>query len=171
MEEQKLNIFDYDDYRKFLHDYYRVQKKRNPSISYRYIARRVGFKSPGHFTQIIQGKINISIKLIDKFSEFIGFSEHETSFFRSLVLFNQAPTEEEKSGYYQKMAALKDITIVKTSETQNEYYSEIYYAAIRIAYSLSVQKRICRPGKTTHSAYNERAGKRGDFITKTPWID
>lgn len=50
------NILEYTDYRIYLRDFHAVEKARDPSISHRSIARQVGFRSSGFFSQILQGK-------------------------------------------------------------------------------------------------------------------
>ena len=57
-----MNLFAYSDYRLLLKDMYQERKRREPKFSYRYIALHAGFKSAGFFSQIIQGKSNISMR-------------------------------------------------------------------------------------------------------------
>jgi len=64
-------VFDYTDFRIFLSDFYEGEKSSNKNFSHRYIARRIGLKSRGHFSQILSGKTNISIGFIDWFTEFL----------------------------------------------------------------------------------------------------
>ena len=64
------SVFEYTDYRKCLKDYYEAKRAENKAVSHRFIAERVGFKSGGHFSQIISGKANISITFIEKFITF-----------------------------------------------------------------------------------------------------
>ena len=53
------SVFDYLDYRAFLAAWYQEQKSAGRGLGYRAIATRVGYSSPGFFTQILQGKTNI----------------------------------------------------------------------------------------------------------------
>ena len=54
------SIFDYTDYRKFLRDRFVETKAKEPTFTYRNLALRAGFKSAGFFTQVLQGKTNLS---------------------------------------------------------------------------------------------------------------
>ena len=103
----------------------------SPSFSYRFIAGSVGFKSAGHFTQILSGKVNISIKLIDRFSEFLRLSDTEAEYFRNLVLHNQATNETEREKYGKKLVILRQTRIRMVNSEQLAFYSRWYYSAIR----------------------------------------
>ncbi len=126
-----VNIFDYTNYRLFLKDYYTDKKKENTNFSYRYIANKVGFKSAGHFTQIIKGQANISSHLIAKFSKFMKLKKREVEFFELLVYFDQAVSQEEKAHYFERIVNFKEVTAKILTPDQYEFYTKWYYAVIR----------------------------------------
>jgi len=43
-------VFDYMDFRILLSDFYEGEKSSNKNFSHRYMARRIGLKSSGHFS-------------------------------------------------------------------------------------------------------------------------
>jgi uncharacterized protein (TIGR02147 family) len=124
------SIFSYTDYRKFLSDYYLERKAERKSFSYRFIAARVGFKSAGHFTQIITGKANISIVLIERFAEFLRLKKREAEYFQCLVLFNQARNHGDKKHYFDKMTSFREASVRVVDAGQYEFYDKWYYTAI-----------------------------------------
>jgi uncharacterized protein (TIGR02147 family) len=124
------SIFSYTDYRKFLSDFYLEKKTERKSFSYRFIASKVGFKSAGHFTQIITGKANISIVLIERFAEFLKLKKREAEYFQCLVLFNQAKNHEDKKRYFDKMTSFREATVRVVDAAQYEFYDKWYYTAI-----------------------------------------
>jgi uncharacterized protein (TIGR02147 family) len=124
------SIFDYSDFRKFLDDYYKSSKKEKSYFSYRYIASRVGFKSAGHFTQILNGQANLSQHLISRFIDFLKFSRREAEYFELLVNFNQAKTQDDKKRYFERMAKYKEIKMRILNPDEYEFYRKWYYAAI-----------------------------------------
>ncbi|MBD3392339.1 MAG: TIGR02147 family protein [Chitinivibrionales bacterium] len=124
-------VFEYNDYRRFLKDFYNEKKSENSHFSYRFMAGRVGFKSPGHFTQIIQGKANISIHLIERFAQFLKLNKKERSYFQELVLFNQARKHEDKKRHFERLISFRESSVRVLAEDQYEFYSEWYYTAIR----------------------------------------
>ena len=70
-----LNVFEYISYRQLLKDLYEAHKKKLSSFSYRYIGQKVGFKSAGFFSNILQGKRNISQNTIFRFAELFKFNK------------------------------------------------------------------------------------------------
>ncbi|MBD3243742.1 MAG: TIGR02147 family protein [Chitinivibrionales bacterium] len=124
------NVLDYVDYREFLKDYYEENKKRNPAFSYRYIASKVGFKSPGFFTQILNGATNISNRMIGRFVEFIGLKRREAEYFELLVNYNQASGQAEKKRYFERLSTLHGASARVLSPQQYEFYTTWYYSAI-----------------------------------------
>ncbi len=127
-----ISIFDYTDYRKFLKDFYTHRKSENSHFSYRYIARKVGFKSAGHFSQIIQGKANISLQLVKRFEEFLHLKKKETQYFELLVNFSQAKTHSIKTEFYERILKFNNDKKPKVlNPDQYEFYQKWYYAVIR----------------------------------------
>jgi len=124
-------VFEYSDYRKFLKDYYDNEKLNNKIFTYRYLSQKVGFKSIGHFTQILQGKANISISLIDRFARMLKLKKREAEYFRNMVLYNQAKRHEDKKNYFEKMVSFKEFAVKIVDIRQYEFYDKWYYSAVR----------------------------------------
>jgi uncharacterized protein (TIGR02147 family) len=126
-----IDIFEYLDYRKLLKDLYEERKKKQPFFSYRYIGQRVGFKSAGFFSNIIQGKRNISDRTIFKFAELFKFNKRQTEFFELLVKFDQATQHERKKFYFERLLSFKHSKFYQLAVEQHEYFEKWYYVAIR----------------------------------------
>jgi len=104
--EEKMNsVFEYTDYRKFLADFYSFKKSANKSFSHRFVQEKIGFKSAGHFSQILSGRANISLIYIEKIVEFLKLNKKEASYFQNMVMFNQSKIHEEKRRYFEKINA------------------------------------------------------------------
>jgi len=125
------NLFACEDYRRYLDQAYREGKVRNPNYTQRYIEQKLGLKSSGHFAQIIQGKVNISTRLIGKFAEFLGLKKLEAEYFECLVLFNQARAPEEKRRYLEKLMGFRQAKYLVVNPDQYAYFQKWYYAAVR----------------------------------------
>lgn len=130
-QPEKISIFEYTDYRKYLSDYYAFQKKRNPAFSYRYFARRAGFSSSGFYKELIDGKRGLSRTLIVKFSQAIRHTKKEADYFENMVYFNEARTIEEQVLYFKKMMASYEAKSSLLLAEQYEYFSRWYYAVVR----------------------------------------
>lgn len=124
-------VFGYTDYRKFLKDWHSSAKKDNPRVTYRYLAREVGFKSAGHFTLILNAKANISISLAERFGAFLRLKKRELEYFKTLVLYNQAKTHADKKRYFERLLSFKECPVKMVGPEQYEFYDKWYYTAIR----------------------------------------
>jgi uncharacterized protein (TIGR02147 family) len=130
--KKKLNIYGYIDYRKYLKDYYELQKKQTRYFSYRYFSNKAGFSSHNVLKQVISGERNIAYNSIGKFCSALNFSSRECDYFRLLVLFGQSKVESEKNELFKEMSQYKKSSKVKKlSELQFQMYSEWHHAVIR----------------------------------------
>jgi uncharacterized protein (TIGR02147 family) len=114
-----------------LKDWYEFRKLNSPEFTYRYIAGRVGFKSAGHFTQILKGSINLSISMAANFAEFLKLGKKEAEYFELLVRFNQAKTHAEKKRCFERMLKFRELKISTIGPDQYEYFEKWYYVAVR----------------------------------------
>ncbi|MDQ3002264.1 MAG: TIGR02147 family protein [Fibrobacterota bacterium] len=126
-----MDIFDHTDYRQVLKDLYDARKKQDPRFSYRFIALKAGFKSAGFFTQILQGKTNISMSIALSLAAVFKLKTSEVEYFESLVQFNQAKTQSDKQHYFRKIISLKKGKLKTLDERQFELFTKWYYLAVR----------------------------------------
>ena len=126
-----MNIFDYTDYRKYLRDYYRNRKMADRSFTVRYIAEKVGFKSASFFSQLVNGRSNMSPELTFKFARFIGLNKRESDYLDVLVSYNQAKTHPQKKKLFEKLIGFKQSKIRTIDSKLYQFYDKWYYNAIR----------------------------------------
>lgn len=126
-----VNIFDYIDYRSYLKDAYADRRRENAKFSYRYIAGKVGFASPGFFANVLSGKKDISLKLVLKFAELFNLGRKEKEYFESLVLFTKATGASEKKEYLDRLLALRGSRVKKVEAHQWEYFEKWHHTAVR----------------------------------------
>jgi len=124
-------LFGYLDYRKYLHDYCAARKRSNPNFSYRYLSGKVGIKSGGYFSWVLQGKRNLSTRLVFALARFLDFSQQQTMYFEQLVAFNQATTHEERKCAFDKLLSMRRGTVRQVEEEQSAFYRTWYYSALR----------------------------------------
>src|SRR6185295_13705882 len=89
-KDSKLEIFEYDHYRKFLRDFYDSRNDTSEKLSFRHFARLAGFNSPSFLKMVIEGSRNLSHESIRKIAEALRLNKEETQYFTNLVLLNQA---------------------------------------------------------------------------------
>lgn len=125
-------VFEYDDYRAFLNDYYHFHKRTNPAFSLRYFSLRAGYRSSSFFKMVMQAKRKLSNEGILNFARALKLNAYETEFFRHLVQFNQSYSLEQKQSLAQAMIRSKAFQNVRPLDRDKFFYwSQWYHAAIR----------------------------------------
>jgi len=124
------SIYTYYDYRQYISDFYGEKKALNPNYSYRYIAGKVGIDH-ALIVKIIQGQRHIGSKTVDVFSSFLGLSSRQQEYFKLLVTFGKAKTNEERKHYFEKLLVYSEISEKQIDSTQYEFYQRWYYTAVR----------------------------------------
>lgn len=82
---QKVDIFNYSDYRQFLTDHYEAEKKRFSSFSYNIWAKKLDLKNNTSIIKIIKGQRNAGPEMIEKLSEYFRFTAREKEYFSGLI--------------------------------------------------------------------------------------
>jgi uncharacterized protein (TIGR02147 family) len=79
-----LNIYNYSDYRLFLHDWFWSIKKIKPNVSFRYVSRILGLKAPNHFHLVISSKRNLSPATLEKLLRLMELEQMEKQYMKLL---------------------------------------------------------------------------------------
>src|SRR5262249_12944388 len=125
-------IFEYSDYRAYLKDLYKNSNLSDKKVSFRYLSRITGFKSPSALKRVMDGKCNLSPESINRCAKAFRLTPSETQFFKNLVFFNQAETLAEKQKFAREI--LRSQAFRKThplEESHYRYYTHWYYSVIR----------------------------------------
>jgi len=130
------NVFEYNDYRKYLMEYYHAKKQATSWFSYNVFAQKIGFKNKGFLFNVLHGKKNLSANSVIKISQAMSHKKNESEYFENLVLFNQAVDLKEQTFFYERLNAVRctDKSICKVQQLrkdQYEFYSTWYHGAIR----------------------------------------
>ena len=126
------HLYSYDNYRRYLADYYEEHKRSESGFSWRVWSRRAGFGSPVFLKLVCDGTKNIGSTSIDRVAESCGFSIEETAYFHALVEFTHADTDQERNFHYSKMAEIRSRSESATIKNdQFDYFSEWYIPVIR----------------------------------------
>ena len=126
------SIYSYTDYRIFLGEYYEEKKKVTRNFSFRYFSAKAGIKSPVFLKLVIDGKRNLTEMMIRRFITALELSKKQATFFRNLVLFNQAKTAEQKQEHYRickNMQGLVNEHLLKND--QYDYFNKWYTPVVR----------------------------------------
>ena len=126
------DIYDYDNYRFLLKDYFDEQKQIKQFLSHRFFASRAGFTSPTTCTYAIDGRRNLSEKTVQQFVKGLGLKGEKAKFFESLVNYNQAKVAEDKDLFYNKLTRIrKKITAQSLDVGAIGYFDKWYHQVVR----------------------------------------
>lgn len=132
MTDTANKVFEYDNYRVFLKDFFDEQKKIRTYLSKRYFAKRAGFSSHSQISHLIAGRRNITRKSMQQFLMILGLEGKSAEYFESLVSFNQAKTIIDKEIYFKKLQLIRQkIKYYKLNKSQYKYFEKWYYPVIR----------------------------------------
>jgi uncharacterized protein (TIGR02147 family) len=125
-------IFEYNNYRFFLKDYFREKKEKTGYFTHRYFAEKAGFSSPVFIKLVIDGKANLSKKSIKKLNLAMELTDTQASYFEALVNFNQAKTHQVKQKYFAILRAInKDHSVHVLDTDQYDFYSNWHNSVLR----------------------------------------
>jgi uncharacterized protein (TIGR02147 family) len=125
-------IFEYDNYRFFLRDYFAEQKTVKRAFSHRFFASKAGFASSSFCAHVIEGKRNLAPDSLHRMLKGLGISGRVASFFENLVFFNQSKTIEDREAFFRKIEQIRrNAGFYKVNNQQYAYYDEWYYPVIR----------------------------------------
>ena len=126
------HLFDYDDFRKFMQDYFEEQKKMRSVFSHRFFAAKAGFSSSSYCLNVIRGRFNLTPKSIEKISKAMDFEPLQKTYFEVLVQYNQAQQVDERDQAWKQILQIrKQIEFTHITTREQAYFSKWYYPVIR----------------------------------------
>lgn len=126
------SIYAYNDYRRYLSDFFIERKGINPKYSYRVLAEKCGFKARDYLMRVMKGQKNLSSAGIKLLSKYFGFSEKQAEYFYALVEFNQAKGTIQKEKYFSVLSEIRRYgKHQKIERDQYEYLSSWHCIALR----------------------------------------
>lgn len=125
-------IFSYDDYRRFLSDWFRFQKGSTRHFSQRWFAQRAGFKTHSFCSSVVRGEKNLSPSSIERVAQALSLDAKEAEFFQLLVCFNQAESQPEKERLFRDLNRLrKNTSFFRLNRHQYAYFEEWFIPVLR----------------------------------------
>lgn len=130
--DEKLNIYQYEDYRGLLGALIAQRRKQKKFFSYRWFSQRAGFTSPNFLNLVVKGKRHLSIDSLEKVIAIFQLTKEEGEFFRYLVHFNKAKTISEKEHFAHQLVKLRKFQKeFPLSRDQFEYYAKWHHIPVR----------------------------------------
>lgn len=136
-------IFEYQQYREYLKDFYQEQKAVKSGFTYARFSEKAQLGSPNYYKLVMDGEKNLTGNNIIRFCQGLGLQSHEADYFEALVQFNQADEVEIRKHYQDRLTRLK--TRYKGGElsqrTIEEYEFEVMSSWVHHAVMVLTQTR------------------------------
>ncbi len=98
-------IFEYQDYRRYMLDFYEYQKKKS-AFTWREFSKIAGFASPSYLKLVCDGKSSLSRVGIPQVACAMGLSGHEYDYFINLVEYGNASDDKRKKAAFEEMVRI-----------------------------------------------------------------
>ncbi len=125
------NIFEYQDYRRYLRETFAELKQSRSHLSQRAIQMKMGITSSGFLANVLAGRSNLTLSQCRKLAKVLKLNKSETAYFETMVLFNQAKTIDDKAEYFQRLLAYQQTKLKVLTGKQLSLFSRWHYAVIR----------------------------------------
>ena len=137
MEKVDVNIFAYSDFREYARDYYEARHKADRKFSHRFIAQKLGDKSPSFLQKVIENTRRLNPHQIETLIRLFMLEDFEAKYFRVLYLYSTAPSRLERELYLEQLISLNHTPRRELAHDLYEYYRHWYNPAIRSILSVA----------------------------------
>ena len=145
-------IVEYSDFRQYMLDYYEERKRRSV-FSWREFSKIAGFSSSSYMKVVCDGKSKLSRIGVERTGAAMGLVGFEMEYFRAMVEFGQAATEEKKKVAYENMLAIAKVHKVRVLEGDLfEFYDSWQNPVVR---ELAPLMPGATPGEIAKKCYPE----------------
>jgi uncharacterized protein (TIGR02147 family) len=129
-----LEIYQYEDFRKYLEHAFEALKKARGGLSHREFAGLAGFTNPGYFNDVIKGRRTLSEAAVIKLSKALELKPHEAEYFTLLVEYGQAKKQETKDSLWENLLFRRNRSqFVRLHGASSKYYQDWHYPLVRAA--------------------------------------
>jgi uncharacterized protein (TIGR02147 family) len=133
-----MDIYQYEDFRKFLEDCLEEKRKSHPRADGKYTHRRLaaeaGFTNPGYFNDVVKGRRTLSGPALEKLAGVFGLKPSETEYFRLLAAYGQEKDPVERQELYRQMLFRRNrSSFVRLNPVNSKYYQDYHYPLVRSA--------------------------------------
>ncbi len=160
-------IVEYSNFRQYMLDYYEERKRRSV-FSWREFSKIAGFSSSSYMKVVCDGKSKLSRIGVERTGAAMGLVGFEMEYFRAMVEFGQAATEEKKKAAYENMLAIAKVHKVRVLEGDLfEFYDSWQNPVVR---ELAPLMPGATPGEIAKKCYPEMTAAEVqqslNFLTK-----
>jgi uncharacterized protein (TIGR02147 family) len=157
-----VDIYNYFDYREYLHAEFTRRKRDIKGFSHRVFSREAGITSPNYLLRVLNGTRNLGSDYLPKFSRALRLSSGEIRYFSALVRFNTESDIGKKEKYLRDILSLRCRRgIFNLDDRKLRFFNKWYYPVVReLAVILDCRDdfnllaRNCVPRITSQQAKN-----------------
>lgn len=124
------NIYKFIDYRKYLLEVVAEKKLANPRFSCRMLSMQLGI-SAATFVRIVNGKRNLSKKMLPRFVNYLKLRDRASEYFRLLVELSHVKDPENKNALYQKILDFRSERIRKLQPSHYSLFDNWFMPVLR----------------------------------------
>ena len=144
MKEKLPNIYEYNNFRKFVGDYQKALEKQDRSYSKSRICKRLGIPNTrSYINDVINGR-KVTPDYIERFIQVFKLGKEDAQFFRVLVKYNQAVNNDEKELYLEQLIALNKTPKTIIDKKAFAFFREWHHSVIRTLLDVIDFKDDCR---------------------------
>lgn len=124
-------ITEYQDYRKYMLDYFDWRKKSS-AFSWREFSKLAGFSSPSYLKLVCDGKSSLSRVGVPLVTAAMGLNEFECEYFKLMVEFTNAKDDDKKKEAFLKMKGLANEQRARVLDADAfDYYESAVNSVVR----------------------------------------
>lgn len=124
------DIFDYEDYRDMIKDYYLEHKKHNSLYSFSTLGKMLGLDA-SHAYYIVQKKRNLPVHAVPAAKKMLGLDGRGAAYFDLLIVASRTKSEKTKAEVMQKATLLRDVKRHLLQQNEIKYLSEWWTIVVR----------------------------------------
>jgi len=139
-----INILEYKDIQKFLHDYWELKRKQNPAFTIRAWAIQMGMPHHTPLYEMIKGKRKVYTSFVPLFINSFKLNDLSANHLKLLVDIQRAKNELEKNLHMMKLNQghlLQDFKILVHTDHTKAFETEL------AAYLEALQAKYANPKK------------------------
>jgi uncharacterized protein (TIGR02147 family) len=125
------SIYNYLNYREYLHDYFVEQKQFQKQLTHRAVLKKMGITSTGFLSNVITGKKNLNEEMSKKLGKIINLAVRERRYLNTMVEYAQAKSIEAKKKHLDRLLSLRKTDLIPISDNKFSIFSRWYYVYIR----------------------------------------
>jgi uncharacterized protein (TIGR02147 family) len=126
-----INIYEYIDYKKYLSDWRKAEKERNPGLTHEYLCHVLGQKNRSYFNDLEMGRKFIGPEVLERLTKLLELDGRPAKYFRALIGYGQPTTFQEKEFWFEQIVEMNNTPKKIIEKETFQYFKEWWHAVVR----------------------------------------